>query len=90
MVIIGLSDLRGDISTLPSISADLSSADVVVVSGDITQFGDKDDAREMLNAFRPHCKNLLAVPGNCDQPDVCEYLESEGYGTSPFRRPIRG
>ena len=78
MIIIGLTDIHGDTKQLRDISADLSKADVVVVSGDLTHFGRQADAARVVQALQKYNKNILAVPGNCDRPEVSTYLTNEG------------
>jgi len=52
--------------------------DLAIVAGDLTNFGGIDDARKVLDAVRECCKNVLAVPGNLDQPETFPYFEREG------------
>jgi Icc-related predicted phosphoesterase len=59
---------------------DLAAADVVLLTGDLTHFGHRDDARQVVEAVRSHNRNVLAVSGNCDYPDVEDYLTAEDVG----------
>jgi len=74
MIIVGISDIHGDTSRLDAIAQDLCDADVVVISGDITNFGDKSEADNVIKTLRIYNKTILAVPGNCDLPQVSDYL----------------
>lgn len=74
MNIIALSDLHGDYSRLPMIAGDLSAADVVLLTGDMTHFGHRTAAEQVVNAVRAFNPNVLAVPGNCDYPEVSDFL----------------
>lgn len=77
MIIVGLSDIHDDISRLADIAEDLCGADVVVISGDATNLGDKEAIAAVINELRIYNKNLLAVPGNCDTREVSEYLDAQ-------------
>lgn len=78
MNIIGLSDIHGDTSNLAAVMAREEHVDIVLIAGDITHFGREPQAREIVSQLRKNCGRLLAVPGNCDHPEVTEYLETEG------------
>jgi len=53
-------------------------ADLVIVSGDLTNFGGRDDAAKVIADVRRSCGRVLALPGNLDTADVIPYLEREG------------
>lgn len=74
MIIVGISDIHNDVSRLDAIAHDLCRADVVVISGDITNFGDKAEAANVIKTLRIYNQTILAVPGNCDLPQVSDYL----------------
>lgn len=79
MIILALTDLHGDFTAIPRIAADLEAADVVILSGDLTHFGRRPDAERVLQAITPYARRLLAVPGNCDDPDISAYLHELGF-----------
>ena len=56
----------------------LSSADLVIVTGDITNFGTRGDAKTVLNDILSYNRNLLCLAGNLDNSDVNDYLEDLG------------
>jgi Icc-related predicted phosphoesterase len=56
----------------------LREGDVVVVAGDITDFGSAEEARPIITALQEANPNLLAVHGNCDQLDVNDMLNDAG------------
>jgi len=78
MIIVGLSDIHGDVSRLRDIMADLAAADVVVVAGDITHFGNEAAAAGVIKALRRLNKHVLAVTGNCDSVEAGLFLTREG------------
>jgi hypothetical protein len=75
MKILVISDIHGRLAKLDRIKTELAKADVVVVAGDITNFGGRDEAREILKPMLSLAKRLFAVPGNCDLPEVNELLK---------------
>ncbi len=65
MKLLCISDLHGEAGRIERLGA----VDAVVICGDITHFGGRARAREILEGFKG-AKRLLAVPGNCDNLDV--------------------
>lgn len=78
MIIVAVSDIHGDISAIERLAPVLSQADLVLVSGDITNFGGRQEAAVVMNRLSKHSHRLLAVPGNCDRPEVGAYLSEQG------------
>ncbi len=57
-------------------TADLiKQADLLLIAGDITQFGSDRDAEPIIDQFYRLNTNIMAVSGNCDQPSVVDFLE---------------
>jgi hypothetical protein len=77
MKIINIADIHGNIKPIDALGGVLSSADLVIISGDLTQFGGEKDAREVLEAVGKYNGNILAVTGNCDTKAVDEYLSAK-------------
>lgn len=78
MKIVALSDLHGQTAALPRIESELSSADLVVLSGDITNFGDAQDMAAGISAVCAYNTHVVAVAGNCDRPESEIALEQAG------------
>ena len=78
MTIITLADLHGELGPLACSGGELAAAEVVLLAGDLTHFGDAAAAAQVLEQVRQHNAQVLAVPGNCDFPQVGAYLEAEG------------
>jgi Icc-related predicted phosphoesterase len=78
MKIIGLSDIHGKTGFIHEIFEDLRSADIVLISGDITHFGREADAQSVIQDINNINDRVFAVPGNCDYLDVQKYLLSKG------------
>ena len=78
MRIVALVDIHGKLGHLESIADELGKADLVLLPGDITMFGHREAAEEIVGAVGRYCDRILAVMGNCDYPEVEAYLEEEG------------
>ncbi len=89
MFVVALADVHGDTRRLADAAEDLAAADLVLLAGDLTRFGHRADAARVVEAVREANPNVLAVPGNCDYPDVAAYLAEEGISLEA-RREVRG
>jgi hypothetical protein len=78
MELICLSDLHGRIDILERMRKAAGDADVLIVAGDITNFGKRGAAEEIVEKLLKINDTLLAVPGNCDTPEVNDVLEEYG------------
>ena len=77
MKIIALPDLHHATNSLKSLGIVLTTLDLVLLVGDITEEGNPDDAREVVRFLQQQNCPILAVPGNWDGPDVLQFLEEE-------------
>ena len=80
MKIVALSDIHGSLESVHALGSRLKKADTVLLTGDLTHFGGRDEAAKIVQATRSYNSNILAVSGNCDNPDVESYLREEGIG----------
>jgi Icc-related predicted phosphoesterase len=78
MIIIGLADVHGDTSSMARILRVIEQMDLVVLSGDLTHFGKQAQAIRAVETARKECDSILGVSGNCDYPDVEDYLIRSG------------
>lgn len=78
MIALLLTDMHGRTHVLEKILASAGGFDMILVSGDLTDFGDSKKALEMVGALKKPGKPVFAVPGNCDPKEVLETLEKEG------------
>ena len=76
MKIISFGDIHDNAENLGKMSAVLESADIVLVTGDLTNYHGKDYAEAVINNIKEHNDTVLAQPGNLDQKDVDDYLTS--------------
>jgi hypothetical protein len=68
----------------------LASADLAILTGDITNFGDPPDAARVVDAVRAHCPAVLAVTGNLDMPWVIDAFAGDGISLHGESRRIGG
>lgn len=90
MKLICISDLHGRFGEIKRIEDSIKTADLVVLAGDITNFGHKEKAKAIVNEILELNKDLLAVPGNCDLHDVVGLLEELEISIHGDGRPIEG
>jgi Icc-related predicted phosphoesterase len=68
----------------------MRDCDLVILSGDLTNFGGPAETRKVLDDVRASCANVLALPGNLDQREVIPYLEAEGIALHGLGRVVDG
>jgi Icc-related predicted phosphoesterase len=78
MKIVSFGDVHMATHNLTRMAEVMRDTNLIIVSGDLTNFGGIDDAREVLNAVRQACPHLLALSGNLDRREVIPFLEAEG------------
>jgi len=69
-----LADIHGHLKHLYSAEPVIADCDGIVLAGDITDFGGRNEARSVISVLEVYGKPLLAVPGNCDLPGVHDAL----------------
>lgn len=77
MIVINIADIHGNAAPISEMGEVLSSADLILLSGDITHFGGRKEASQIINQIRSYNSNILAVTGNCDTDEVDTFLEKE-------------
>jgi hypothetical protein len=80
MKIVSFGDIHMAIRRMARIALELSTADLIILSGDLTNFGGAAEARQVVDAVRSYCPTVLALPGNLDRPEVIEFLRAEHIG----------
>lgn len=86
MRMVCITDLHGDPTALDRILSDAGPADVVLLGGDITNFGTPNAAEFLVQRAMHHCPQVLAVAGNCDSAAIDERLAN--LGVSLFGRGV--
>ncbi len=77
MRIIAFGDIHMSLGAFDTIPV-ADKADLLIITGDITNFGTGHDAQKIIDVVRRVNKKILALPGNLDQPDVGVFLAAEG------------
>ncbi|MGA2409818.1 MAG: metallophosphoesterase [Candidatus Binataceae bacterium] len=78
MKIVSFGDVHMATANLSRMGEVMRDTDLVIVSGDLTNFGGIDDAGKVIGDVRAACANVLALPGNLDKREVTPWLEHEG------------
>ncbi len=78
MKIVSFGDVHMATRNLRRMAEVLRDTDLIIVSGDLTNFGGIDDARKVLDDVQQACPHVLALPGNLDRREVTPFLEDEG------------
>ena len=78
MKIISIGDVHEDTNNLAKMKSALESADIVVISGDLTNCHGMVEAEKVVDAVKAYNKRVLVQYGNMDKPDVDTYLTKEG------------
>ncbi len=73
--ILAISDAHGDFSNIEQILKlkQTSDVDLVLIAGDITDFGPDEYAKKLLNMFKTP---IMAIPGNCDPKTILKVLDN--------------
>jgi Icc-related predicted phosphoesterase len=77
MKIVSFGDVHMATRNLARMGGVMRDTDLVILSGDLTNFGGADDARTVLDEVQKACPRILGVPGNLDLPEVFPFLERE-------------
>lgn len=80
MKIVSFGDVHMATQNLARMGELLRDTDLIIVSGDLTNFGGVKDARKVLDDIRRACPRVLALPGNLDRREVTPFLDTEGVG----------
>jgi Icc-related predicted phosphoesterase len=89
MRILVFSDVHSSNRTIEMAIDDINtySPELLLISGDITHFGPSSFANAFLDAIDIR---TLAIPGNCDPPDVLSVLKERGVDLHEKRETIEG
>jgi len=78
MRLLGVTDLHDRPKALERILADAGNVDLILLGGDITNFGLPDDAQRLVGQARLSGTPVLAVAGNCDSAAIDRRLVEMG------------
>lgn len=77
MTIIAITDIHGRLDMSEPVADKLRSVDLVIIAGDITHFGNGEDANAVIEKIQQLNNAILAVPGNCDRHSVNTMLKTK-------------
>ena len=94
--ILVLADIHGHADQAKAAVSRNLDADYIFIAGDLTNFGNEESARHVIQAIRADGKSrpIAAVAGNCDNDSVRKYISAEGLGVEgrilefPFARIV--
>lgn len=78
MRIVCFGDVHMAFAAIERLEATLRGADLAILTGDLTNFGDPPDALRVVDAVRRFCPQVLAVTGNLDMLSVIDAFRREG------------
>ena len=78
MKIIAFGDIHEKLANLDAISGEIEGADLLIITGDLTQFGGIKVAKPVIEKLRSINNNILIQAGNLDHPQVEDYLVDLG------------
>ncbi|MFZ0657786.1 MAG: metallophosphoesterase [Candidatus Binataceae bacterium] len=90
MKIVSFGDVHMATRNLERMGAVMRDCDLVILSGDLTNFGGRDEMRIVLDDVRRACPNILALPGNLDRRETIPFLEAEGIALHGMGRIVNG
>jgi len=90
MQIICLTDIHGRCDYPQKVADQMRRADLVLIAGDITNFGDGDEAAAVIRILKTINSRILAIPGNCDRSGVQSTLRIEKMDLHATSRLIEG
>lgn len=90
MRIIAMGDIHERVKAFNLLENEVSSADLVILAGDLTQYGDDIKASTVLNAVRGINPNILAQVGNLDSTGIDSLLTREGINIHGRGRVVEG
>ena len=90
MEIIALTDIHSRVDLIDKISWIISTADLLIITGDITHFGGEKEAKYIMEKLEELNPAIIAVPGNCDYPEVNKYLYSKNWNIHGNIKQING
>ncbi len=69
---------------------DIKEADLIILSGDLTNYGGSTEAKSVLDSIMKFNPNVLAQFGNIDHQEVDQYLEKLGINIHGQARLVQG
>jgi Icc-related predicted phosphoesterase len=90
MKIVAIGDIHERTKAFNLLENEISPADLVVITGDLTQFGNEEKAARVLEVVKEINPNILAQVGNLDSLEIDALLTKEGINIHGKGRVIKG
>lgn len=74
MIVYSIGDIHMSPAKITHIPA-IEQADLVIINGDLTNYGSKEDCKTVLNHIMSVNPQVLAQFGNLDKPEINDYLQ---------------
>ena len=90
MKLLQVSDIHGNLEMAEKIPAKARGlgADLIVIAGDLTHFGGREKAREILEIIAEAGLQIFFVSGNCDSPELLEWSPEDLKATNLHGRIV--
>ncbi len=76
--VLQLADIHGAYYYIEKLRHTIENIDLILLTGDITHFGNADEADRIVTQLERICRQIAGVTGNCDPGDVDRYLTERG------------
>ncbi|MCX7677905.1 MAG: metallophosphoesterase family protein [Spirochaetes bacterium] len=90
MTLTVLADIHGDEVCIEETADLIKKSDALVIAGDITAKGHRDEVERIIETAEKYTKNILAVHGNMDREDVRLFLEEKNYSLHGIGKMYKG
>lgn len=77
MELLALSDIHGKINKVKEVFSEEKDFDLVVLIGDITDFGPRKRAEDILDLINDYSDYILGIPGNCDPKGIEKVIDEK-------------
>ncbi len=78
MLILAIADIHGRAERLAALAPQAAEADLILIAGDLTDFGGAAEATRVIAALGDAVQKTLAVPGNWDKKGARQAIEAGG------------
>lgn len=89
MRILCIADIHGSVARLRQLRPLVDQADLLLVAGDLTEFGGREDLDSLMACLGPSPDKMAMVGGNCDRPGVRKGLEDYGVSVDGHARGFK-
>lgn len=88
--IIVLADIHDNCTIVHSLRTQIQAADLVILAGDMTTFGNESDVHDVIEALDVEHDKIIGVFGNMDPRAVIDYFETGNYSLHGKAKIVNG